>query len=316
MGGRLGMTAPVGVQVPAFLSEFRREKRVAAPLPDAHDVEREPVSRKAAELAVRELRSILGQQITSQGVVEAFKQPLSPTVSVPSSPAPPAPPAPLEIGASAAVGSASREHDQPRSYAHDDDDDIGGFFSYDARRRRQMMALRLASDESHESSSEEDSSEAEEDTSSDDEGAVDDLSSMAHSSGQMFAFRERIARRSRATILRGGMLAACWASKMLVRVRARRAGRRLGPRSYGPVIPQKWLQSPTQKGGAAQAQAEEEGAYQAYLRLQMMEEQELSLSVTERILVEFPVWLLVPAALIIYTLLQLSEATMDGQREL
>jgi hypothetical protein len=48
----------------------------------------------------------------------------------------------------------------------------------------------------------------------------------------------------------------------------------------------------------------------------MMEEQELSLSVTERILVNFPVWLLVPAALIIYTLLQLAETTMDGQREL
>lgn len=308
----------MSVPVPAFLSEFRRGKSAAPPLPDGHDVERAPVSRKAAELAVRELRSILGQQINSQGVVtrgaEGLGQPLSPTVSVPSSPAPTAAPAPLDAATTCttAAAAASREHGQPHSYAHDDDDDdIGGFFSYDARRRRQMMALRLAADESHESSSEEDSSE--EDSSSD-----DDTSTMApsHSTGQTFAFRERIARRSRATILRGGMLAACWASKMLVRVRARRAGRRLGPRSYGPVIPQKWLQSPTQKGRTAQAQAEEEGAYQAYLRLQMMEEQELSLSVTERILVNFPVWLLVPAALIIYTLLQLAETTMDGQREL
>lgn len=348
---------PVGV--PALLAEYRREKR-AAPSMMTHSVgSAAPVSREAAELAASELRSILGQQGT-QGVaacgVDTSPQPLSPTVSVPSSPAPtPVPAALVELdlhdhgpestsatthahsykragdglnggkvddlvvttASTTAAFSTSRALPQATTQAttqacptlvrHSsfDDDDIGGFFSYDARRRRQMMALQATTSESDASSSEE------EDT-SDDEGGLNEVSTIAGTGRHKSGFRERVGRRSRATILRGGMLAALWASKMLLRSRARREGRRLGPRSHRPLIPQKWLETPSHKVRGAQA---EQGAYQAYLKLQLMEEKELSLSTPERILVEFPVWLLVPTALIVYMLLQVSQ-TLGDQREL
>ena len=76
--------APVGV--PALLAEYRREKR-AAPSMMTHSVgSAAPVSRKAAELAASELRSILGQQgPTAQDAgtcgTDTSPQPLSPRVT-------------------------------------------------------------------------------------------------------------------------------------------------------------------------------------------------------------------------------------------
>ncbi len=339
----------MAVPVPALLAEFRREKRAAPSMADTHSVGRPAlVSREAAELAARELRSILGQQgTTAQDAVacgtDTSPQPLSPTVSVPSSPAPTPVPAALDlhdhspestsadawtthshgcmrgedggnditidgvVTSSSTTATSSTSRTLGRHSSFDYDDDIGGFFSYDARRRRQMMALRTTTSESDDSSTEE------EDT-SDDEAESDEDSTIALTNGRHRpACRERIGKRSRATVLRGGMLAALWASKMLLRSRARKEGRRLGSRSYRPLIPQKWLETSSQEAHAAQAA--EQGAYQAYLKLQLMEEKELSLSTSERILVEFPVWLLVPTALIIYMLLQVSQ-TFDDHREL
>jgi hypothetical protein len=312
----------MGAAVPAFLAEFRRSK--AAPAANADSSSgagtqpqrvtcrkppsvAAPVSRHDAEQAVRELRSILrdspGKVALEQNAAAATAhaalfaahpspQPLSPAVSVPNSPAPPRPAALDLSGPATANGD---DHGDQGDQDDDDDDGIGGFFSSDARRRRQMLALSAES-------------ESDSDDGSDDEGGPE--SPPAAAGARAPRLHPRSGRHRRATVLRGGMLAACWANRMLVRLRARKAGRRLGPRSTAPLIPQRWLEKPQQE-----VQAEEQTAYQAYLRLQMIKESELSLNFSERILVEIPFWIIAPAALVVYVLLQLPEA-LDAQGEL
>ena len=339
----------MGAAVPAFLAEFRRSKAapaanadsssgagtqpqrvtcrkppsVAAPAANADSSSgagtqpqrvtcrkppsvAAPVSRHDAEQAVRELRSILrdspGKVALEQNAAAATAhaalfaahpspQPLSPAVSVPNSPAPPRPAA-LDLSGPA---TANGDDHGDQGDQDDDDDGIGGFFSSDARRRRQMLALSAES-------------ESDSDDGSDDEGGPE--SPPAAAGARAPRLHPRSGRHRRATVLRGGMLAACWANRMLVRLRARKAGRRLGPRSTAPLIPQRWLEKPQQE-----VQAEEQTAYQAYLRLQMIKESELSLNFSERILVEIPFWIIAPAALVVYVLLQLPEA-LDAQGEL